>query len=173
MGAAPGWPGWLVPRGDRDVLGPADRAGLRVRPGPGKHIARHRAVDGQLAGTGDEVSADRPRRRDREPPSDRGEILLDGAADRQRPAGDPRVAADRPGDVDAATGREDVARDGPGDVDQATARDQVTVDGAIDPDGPGECVDVIRDGLAGRDGHGVAGSQLVAHRALGKGDAGQ
>ena len=101
------------------------------------------------------------------------EVLLDGAADRQRPAGDPRVAADRPGDVDAAPGREDVTRDGPRDVDQATARDQVTVDGAIDPDRPGERVEVVRDGLAGRDGHRVAGPQLVAHRALGEGDSGQ
>ena len=162
-----------LPRCDRDVLRPADRAGLRVCPGPRKHVARHRAVDGQLAGTGDEVFADRPRRRDRELPSDRGEILLDGAAHRQRPAGDPRVATDRPGDVDAATGREDVTRDGPRDVDQATACDQVTVDGAIDPDRPGERVDVIRDGLAGRDGHRVAGPKLVAHGALGKDDAGQ
>ena len=146
-----------VPSGDRDVFRPPDSAGLRVHPGLRKHVTCNRPVDRQLAGTGDEVLADRPRRRDRELPSGREEILRDGAAHRQCPAGDPRVAADRPGDVDAATGREDVASDGAGDVDQATAGDEVPVDGAVDPDGPGECVEVVRDRLAGRDGHRVAG----------------
>ena len=164
---------WDVPSGDRDVLRPTDRAGLRICPGLRKDVARDRPVDRQLAGTGDEVFADRPRRRDRELPSGREEILRDGAADRQCPAGDPRVAADRPGDVDAATGREDVTRDGAGDVDQATARDQVTVDRAVDPDRPGERVEVVRDRLAGGDGHRVAGPKLLADRALGKGHAGQ
>ena len=98
---------------DRDVLGPTDRSGLRVCPGLRKHVARHRPVDGQPAGAGDEVFTDRSRRRDRQLPASREEILRDGATDRQRPAGDPRVATDRPADVDAATGREDVAGDGP------------------------------------------------------------
>ena len=61
VGGGPRLARLTLTRRDRDVLGPADRAGLRVRPGPGEHIARHRAVDGQLTGTGDEIFADRPR----------------------------------------------------------------------------------------------------------------
>ena len=163
----------LVPTRDRDVLGPADRAGLRIRPGAGEDVARHRPVDGQLAARGDEVFADRPGRRDRELPAGREDILLHGAADRQRSPGDPCVTADRSGDGDAAAGGEDVTRDGSRHVDQATARDQVTVDRAVDADGPGEGVKVVRYGLAGRDGHRVACPQLVAHRALGDGNPGQ
>ena len=175
VGAGPGPPGWTV--SSRPVIvtssvPPIVPAFVYV-PAAGKDVARHRPVDGQLAGRGDEVLADRPRRRDRELPAGREDILLDGAADRQRSAGDPCVAANRSGDGDAAAGGEDVTRDRSRHVDQATARDQVTVDRAVDADGPGEGVKVVRDGLAGRDGHRVASPQLVAHRALGDGNPSQ
>src|SRR5258705_5339518 len=101
--------GWLtLPTCDRDVLRSTDRAALRVRPRPRKDVAGHRSVDRQLTGAGDEISADRPRRRDRELASGRREILLEGAADRDRPTGDPRVTADGPVDGDPATSCEDV-----------------------------------------------------------------